>query len=448
MSDWSEQHRLIERLFADGLTAVEPRSAVRRYLTYSGTTLCVNDRTLPVNGRVIVFAIGKAAGAMALGAIDVLGERIDFGIALAKDGHFEGEIPGFECYEARHPLPDHRGIDATSRILDVCAGLSSEDTVIALISGGGSALLEAPSGGVSLEDLQQTTDLLLRAGVPIQHLNAVRSVISRVKGGGLRRAIGDATCVSLILSDVLGNDPSIIASGPTVFSVPDLVRASELVDQYGIKRSIPESVRCVLSSPPEEFQELDLSGDVWQIIADNRSLVESFQQAATDLGLATAIIWSDVEGEARELGVRFARSAVETAPEIDVVLGGGEATVKVTGSGTGGRNTEFALAAAIELSQAASSEWVVASIGSDGQDGSADAAGAIADPETVGRALAIGLSASEFLQENDSAGFFGALDGLVRTGPTGTNVNDVYVAVRRRRAIATSRTAGERFPGR
>ncbi|MEJ7837792.1 MAG: DUF4147 domain-containing protein [Thermomicrobiales bacterium] len=448
MSDWSEQHRLIEQLFTEGLTAVEPRSVVRRNLTYSDSSLSVSDRTLAVNGRLVVLAIGKAAGAMALGAIDVLGNRIDLGIALSKDDHFEDDIPGFECYEARHPLPDQRGIDATSRILQACTGLTHSDTVIALISGGGSALLEAPASDISLKDFQQMTDLLLRAGAPIQHLNAVRSAISRVKGGGLRRAIGDATCVSLILSDVLGNDPSVIASGPTVYSVPDVARASGLVDQYGITNSIPESVRRVLASPPQELPHFDLSGDVWQIIADNRWLVESVRSSATTLGLASDVIWTDVEGEARELGVQFVRSANAMGPEIDLVLGGGEATVKVTGSGTGGRNTEFALAAAIELSKDGPPDWVVASIGTDGQDGSADAAGAIADPDSVQRARSIGLSASDFLRENDSAGFFGAIEGLVRTGPTGTNVNDLYVAVRRRRSTRSSQSTGERFPGR
>lgn len=443
MNDWSAAHRLIEHLFKLGLVAVEPRTAVCNSLSLGENGLTVGDATIPVRGRLIVVAIGKAAGTMSLGAIDALGDRIDVGIALTKDDHFDREIPGFECYEARHPLPDQRGIDATVRILELCSSLNADDCVIALISGGGSALLESPVDGVSLQDFQSTTDLLLRAGAPIQDLNAVRSVISEVKGGGLRRTIGDATCVSLILSDVLGNDPTVIASGPTVPSTPDRAYARTLVERYGIGGALPSSVSENLKLPSAEHDQIDTSHDVWYIVADNRTLSLAIRDAAGAQGLRTEIIWNDVEGEARDLGVRFTRESAAARADIDLLLGGGEATVTVTGSGEGGRNTEFALAAAIELDSIRHSDWVISSLGSDGQDGSADAAGAIADSGSIERALAVGLSGPDLLRDNASAAFFAGAGGLVRTGPTGNNVNDIYIAVRTSAATSKgSRTGG------
>jgi glycerate-2-kinase len=430
VTDWSEQHRLIEELFADGLLAVEPRAAVNRALSLDGAALVVAGRSIPLSGRLVVIAIGKAAGAMSLGARDVLGDRMDTGIVLTKDGHLDADIPGFESYEGRHPIPDERGIAATSRILEAVSGLTDSDVVLALISGGGSALLEAPRSGISLEDFQTTTDLLLRVGAPIQHLNAVRSAISQVKGGGLRRAIGNATCVSLILSDVLGNDPSIIASGPTVLPEDAPSDTLRLVEHYGAVDRLPSSVLDHLRAALDEERPPDIDRDVWQIIADNGTLLDAVAIAAGTRGLRCQVVWRNREGEARELGAEFTHLTTQVASNIDVLIGGGEATVTVQGSGNGGRNTEFALAAAVELSRAANRAWVIASLGSDGQDGSADAAGAIADPDSVARAAAKDVSASEVLNENDSARFFAVAGGLVRTGPTGTNVNDVYLAVR------------------
>jgi glycerate-2-kinase len=436
LNDWSAQHRLIERLFSAGLAAVEPRSAVARALTFDEKNLRVDGHTIELTGRLIVIAIGKAAGPMALGAIDVLSDRIDAGIALTKDGHFTSTIPEFECYEARHPLPDQRGIDATRKIIELVSDLKPEDVVVALISGGGSALLEAPVDGVSLEDFQQTTDLLLKAGAPIQDLNAVRTALSTVKGGGLRSTVGEATCISLILSDVLGNDPKVIASGP--LTRPQIGHthneASGILDKYGVWKELPASVQEHLGSIIKwvSTEPTSIENDVFQVIADNRLLVDAVQAEANTLGLNADIAWRDVEGEARELGQRFTQVATNSGEEVDVIIGGGEATVTVSGQGSGGRNTEFALASAIELDSSGDRSRIVASLGSDGQDGSADAAGAIADPDSVARGRVLGVSAEEHLQDNDSASYFSTVGGLVQTGPTGTNVNDLYIALKSR----------------
>ena len=434
MSGYAREHSLIEELFAEGLQAVEPRTAVKAAMHLDGDDFEVAGRRLELTGRVVVLAIGKAAVPMAEGCRDVLGSRIETGIILTKDGHLGGGVPGFEAFEARHPLPDERGIAATQHILSVVQDLTDQDVVIALISGGGSALLEAPLDGISLEDFQRTTDVLLRAGAPIQHLNAVRSTISKVKGGGLRRVIGDATCVSLILSDVLGNDPAVIASGPTIPATPDADRALALLDQYGVTSQIPGPVLDAMktlqgrSEPAPEH-----SGDIWHIVGDNRKLLDRIRESAEARHLSVETAWQNQEGEARELGREFVALA-QGAKHVDLLLGGGEATVTVSGDGSGGRNTEFALAVAIALDEESIADWVVASLGSDGQDGSVDAAGAIADASTVKRAAEQGLDAADYLARNDSGSFFAALDDLVTPGPTGTNVNDVYLAVRVRRS--------------
>ena len=434
MSGYAREHSLIEELFAEGLQAVEPRTAVKAAMHLDGDDLEVAGRRLALTGRVIVLAIGKAAVPMAEGCRDVLGSRIETGIILTKDGHLGGGVPGFEAFEARHPLPDERGIAATQHILSVVQDLTDQDVVIALISGGGSALLEAPSDGISLEDFQRTTDVLLRAGAPIQHLNAVRSTISKVKVGGLRRVIGDATCVSLILSDVLGNDPAVIASGPTIPATPDADRALALLDQYGVTSQMPGPVLDAMktlqgrSEPAPEHVD-----DILHIVGDNRKLLDKIRESAEARHLSVETAWQNQEGEARELGREFVALA-QGAKHVDLLLGGGEATVTVSGDGSGGRNTEFALAVAIALDEESIADWVVASLGSDGQDGSVDAAGAIADASTVKRAAEQGLEAADYLARNDSGSFFAALDDLVTPGPTGTNVNDVYLAVRVRRS--------------
>ena len=430
MNDWSTQHRLIEQLFSAGLAAVDPRTTVERTLSFDGTWLKIADRTIEVRGRLVVLAVGKAAGSMALGAIDVLGDRIDAGIALTKDGHFSSPVPGFEYYEARHPLPDQRGIDATRKIIELVSDLKAEDVVIALISGGGSALLEAPVDGISLEDLQQTTDLLLKAGAPIHHLNAVRSVLSQVKGGGLRRTIGEASCVSLILSDVLGSDPQVIASGPTVNSIANASLALDELRRYKLLERVPTSVLDELKTLRIVPTPYSVSKDIWHIIADNRSFLDAIAATATTLGLKPEVAWRDQEGEARDVGSRFVRFANHAQPEFDCLIGGGETTVTVKGPGIGGRNTEFALAAAIELDGLGIRNWTVASLASDGDDGSANAAGAIADPDSVDRGRSLGVSADAHLQDNDSASYFATVGGLVQTGPTGTNVNDLYIALK------------------
>ncbi|HYH13053.1 MAG TPA: DUF4147 domain-containing protein [Thermomicrobiales bacterium] len=420
---------LIEEAYANGVDAVAPGPAVERVLSRTREGIAIGDTELPVRGSLVVVAIGKAAPPMTATAAEILGDRVDLGYVLTKDGHIADPIPGFQSWEASHPVPDQRGIDATRAILDGVAGLGKADVVLALISGGGSALFEAPVDGLTLDDIQKTTDLLLRAGAPIQHLNAVRSELSQVKGGGFRRRIGEARVVSLILSDVLGNSPGVIASGPTVRREPDPETALHLLEKYDLLVRVPEDVRGHLERARRDDREslLDTADDLFRIIGDNERFVSEIGRYFQDKGLKVERVWHEREGEARDQALEWVSAFERT--EADVILGGGELTVKVRGDGTGGRNTEFVLAAAIELSERGLT-GTIASLASDGQDGAIDAAGAIVDRHTVDDLEREGVDPVDALERNDSGTVLSRVDALLAPGPTGTNVNDVYIGLR------------------
>ncbi|MEJ7901411.1 MAG: DUF4147 domain-containing protein, partial [Thermomicrobiales bacterium] len=363
------------------------------------------------------------------GLSDVIAAHLSRGIILTKDGHASHPPAKWEVFEASHPVPDDRGVRASRVIMETLAGLGEGDVAIVLVSGGGSALLEAPKDPSNLGDIQETTRLLLNAGAPIQHLNAVRSELSLIKGGGLRRSIGEATCVSLILSDVLGNDPTVIASGPTIARNPDPAAAIEILASYALTDRVPEPVMTMLRTVGDDLDTADVSEDRFVIVGDNDIFIEEVAAEAARAGVSQRVALRLAEGEARDLALEFLDTVEGQTQEIDAVIGGGEATVTVRGSGTGGRNTEFALAAAIALEKR-NLDWTIASLTSDGQDGSVDAAGAIVDRTTLAQGRALGLDAGTFLDNNDSGEYFRRLGLLVEPGPTGTNVNDVYVAVR------------------
>jgi glycerate 2-kinase len=433
---------LLDELYEAGVAAVDPAEAVRRALALEGSTLRIGQRAFDLtSGRIIVVAIGKAALEMSHGIVEVLGDRIDAAIALTKDGvPAAHDRTGMNVAYASHPIPDARGVSATREILAMVSGLDTGDLVIALISGGGSALLEAPQAPLALKDIQVTTDALLKAGAPIQDLNAVRSELSRVKGGGLRRAIGEATCISLILSDVLGNDPSVIASGPTVPRRPNPQRALDLLDAYGLRASIPEAVVSLLEERCESAepvgQEPSHPGDLWWIVGDNQRFIEAMAARADTLGHSARIVWRDREGEAADLGREFVDVCSAMPHDVGIVIGGGEATVTVRGDGTGGRNTEFALAAAIAL-HGKQAPWMIASLASDGDDGAnVDAAGGFCDSALLSRLSRLSrrgdalADAEAALLRNDSGRYLREARSLFHSVPTGTNVNDAYIGIR------------------
>jgi hydroxypyruvate reductase len=324
-------------------------------------------------------------------------------------------------------------VRATTSAVQALEHLPNGAVVVALISGGGSALLEAPVDGVALSELALMTDLLLRAGAPIHALNAVRAPLSRVKSGGLRQCAPEADWVTLILSDVLSNDPRVIASGPTLVTQADPARALAVLEQFEVIDDVPLSILRALNRAVGA-PEVGVSGrNVLLIVGDNGSAVSAAAEFAEKEGHNARIVWRAVEGEAAELGRAWVDLAAHAAGFADVLLGGGEATVTVRGSGLGGRNTEFALAAALELERRSMNDWLIASLATDGQDALTGVAGAIADAETCRRARERGIQPEAALRDNDSLSVFVAAGGAVDTGPTGTNVNDIYIAYRARR---------------
>jgi hydroxypyruvate reductase len=429
----AEARKLIETLFAAGLAAVDPERAVASAIAVHGGWLLVDGESVPLGSGIYLVAVGKAAPAMALGAVSALGNTIVAGNVITKEGHASGALPErIQEFEAGHPIPDRRGVEAASAALRNLNALPDGAVVLALISGGGSALLESPREGISLEDLATITDALLRAGAPIDALNAVRSPLSRVKMGGLRSAAPNALWVTLILSDVLGNDPRVIASGPTIVAHAERARALQTIDRYGVRDMVPPAAIALLSEP-EAMSQSDLgSGDILRIIGDNGLAMRATAAAATDRGMRSEIVWQEKQGEASERGREFVRLLEAVSADIDFLVGGGEMTVTVRGAGQGGRNTEFALAAALELETQGLSEWVVASLGTDGQDATTGYAGAIADARTAARSREHGVDPARALRDNDSLRVFEVAGGAVFTGPTGTNVNDLYLALRRR----------------
>ena len=416
---------------------------MRTRLNWQDDFLFIAGETVRAPLGVHVVAVGKAAIAMTQGALQALGDVIVSGDVITKEGHATAALPPrLRVHEAGHPIPDERGTTATDLAIAALNRLDDVIAVLALISGGGSALLEAPRPGVSLADLARTTDLLLRAGAPIDALNAVRSPLSRVKAGGLRAAAPGNAWATLILSDVLGNDPRIIASGPTVPGGGDPRLALEVIERFGVLWQIPLSVRAALDAGFEEPGPLRTQEDILLVIADNDAAVGAAADKASALGLESMVIWHAVQGEAAELGREFALAVRDVPESIDVVLGGGEATVTVRGGGRGGRNTEFSLAAALELERLGLQDWVIASLGTDGQDAMTGLAGAIADAGTPQRARDAGLDPIDALGRNDSLSVFDVSGGKVKTGPTGTNVNDVYIAVRAKNRLDSKRGRG------
>ncbi len=404
----------IRKWFDGGLAAVDP---------YAVTHAALQDLE-PPNGKLVVISVGKAAVAMATAACDALGDRIDSGLLVAKEGQLDEEVEGFRAIAAGHPIPNEHSLEAGEAALDLVNGLSGDDTVIALISGGGSSLMENPIEGISLMDMQVTTELLMYAGAEIYDLNTVRRALSAIKGGGLRSAIGDAQCITLMLSDVVGNDHSVIASGPTVPGPSTRGRAWQIIDDFKIQDQVPESVQLALTNDAPPFPSIDTSRDDRRVIAENATLVSAVEQAAREDGLRVWRVWENWRDSVEELAHQIVRECRDAPADSDVLVGGGEATSIVRGNGLGGRNTETALLVAMEFTN--DDDWTVASLASDGDDGNSGAAGAIVDAGVI----ADETVASAALKISDSAGYLESMDALVVTGQTGTNVNDVYIAVR------------------
>jgi hydroxypyruvate reductase len=387
-------------------------------------------------GRIRVVGAGKAAGSLARALERRLGERAYSGRILVKHGHGV-DLKRIAVEEGGHPLPDANGLRATERLLPEVAGSRPEDRVFFLLTGGASALLVAPSEGISLDDKIRTTELLLRSGADIRELNAVRKHLSRVKGGRLAEEMAPASILALVISDVIGDDLSSIGSGPAVGDPTTFADCLRIVARYGLEDELPRSVRQRLEEGAAGIHpETPKPGDAslararHAILASNRLSLEAARVRAETLGFEAVIFRSDMVGNVHETASELSTKLLEIsriATRPVALLAGGELTLAVKGRGLGGRNQELALVAARGLEGAPG--VLLLSAGTDGTDGPTDAAGAFADGTTWERARRAGLDPESMLADNDSYRLFERLGDLLKTGPTGTNVNDLVIAL-------------------
>ena len=399
-----------DQIVREAIAAVQPDAAVRRAL--SG---------LEFPGRVLLAAAGKAAWRMAKAASDCLGGRIEKGVVVTKYGHVMGDIENCACFEAGHPVPDENSFRGTQAALDLVTGLSDQDTLLFLLSGGGSALFEKPL--VSLEELRDITGQLLACGADIVEINTIRKRLSQVKGGRFAQLCAPARMEAVILSDIVGDPLDMIASGPACPDSSTAEDAKRVVEKYGLRMS-PEARALLDKETPKELHNVHT-----QITGSVRELCTAAAKTCERLGYTPILLTDRLCCQAREAG-GFLASILKTHEKDGKALAfiaGGETVVRLTGHGLGGRNQELALAAAQGISGMQNA--AVFSVGSDGTDGPTDAAGGYADGDTRGELTAQGVSIDRVLQENDAYHALQKTDGLIVTGPMGTNVNDVAVGL-------------------
>ncbi len=421
------------------MQAVAPGAAIKKYCRLDGGILYVdgNSYDLDLFTRIIVLGAGKAGATMALAIEEILGDRLSEGIITVKYDHLE-RLQKIIIYEAGHPVPDENGHLAAQAIYQLASSADVKTLVICLISGGGSALLPLPVPGVSLLDKQKTTRALLACGATIHEVNAVRKHLSVIKGGGLARAVYPATLITLILSDVVGDDLDSIASGPGVPDRKTFVDCRAIIQKYGIEKKIPASVlHHIESGVAGRVPETPKAGQDFFtrtrniIVGNNFSALLKAKDKAIELGYNTLLLSSQMEGETRHVAALHMSIAREIGrhdqPMVKpaCLLSGGETTVTIKGSGKGGRNQEFALAAALDIRDM--ENVVILSAGTDGSDGPTDAAGAVADNLSLQRAAKHQLDPLKYLENNDSYNFFDILGDLYKPGPTNTNVMDIRI---------------------
>ena len=401
-----------DQIIREAIAAVQPDAAVRRALA-----------GLDFPGRVLLVAAGKAAWRMAKAADDCLGERIEAGVVVTKYGHVMGPIVRYACFEAGHPVPDENSFIGTQAALDLVTGLTEKDTVLFLLSGGGSALFEKPL--VSASELQHITSQLLACGADIVEINTIRKRLSQVKGGRFAQHCAPAKVEAVILSDIVGDPLDMIASGPACPDSATAYDAKRIAEKYRLRMS-PAARGLLDKETPKELHNVHT-----QINGSVRELCAAAAKACERLGYTPILLTDRLCCQAREAG-SFLASILKTHEKDGKALAfiaGGETVVKLTGKGLGGRNQELALAAAAGIS--GMKKAAVFSVGSDGTDGPTDAAGGYADGDTCAELLAQGVAIDAVLQDNDAYHALEKTGGLIMTGPTGTNVNDVAVALLR-----------------
>ena len=426
----TKPRRMALEIVEEGLKAANPYSSVVETLSK------MSNKTETYN-KIVVVGFGKASYQMALACEKALGERIKAGaIIVPKESVKDISLKKVRVLEGTHPVPTELNVNSTKELLSLTEGLTSDDLVICLISGGGSALFTYPAQDITLQDKQEMTKLMLAAGLTIQEINCIRKHISGVKGGQLARHIFPAHVISLILSDVVGDELSSIASGPTSPDPYTFKDVFALFEKYHIMERVPKNIlnRIMMgidgkvADTPKPNDKI--FGKVTNfIVANNIKILQTMAKKAISLGLKTMILTSYLEGEAREVGKVIGSIAKQLVLQNSLlkppcmVFFGGETTVTLKGNGKGGRNQEMALSTALSIKGLSNTTFV--SVGSDGIDGNSDAAGAIIDGETISKALQKGLSPLKFLDNNDSNTFLKTVNCLIYTGPTGTNVNDL-----------------------
>ena len=439
----SHQRQLAWQIMQAALKAVNPAAAVKAHFKANPLLIA---RIRATSGRVLVVGAGKAGAPMAAAVSEIFGDKIAVGCVIVKYGHVDPAVQvrvqksNIKIVEAGHPVPDQAGLTAAAEITALLKEAGPHDTVLCLISGGGSALLTLPAAGLTLNDLQATTQSLLAAGAAISQVNTLRKHLSAVKGGRLAQLAAPAPVYTFILSDVVGDPLPVIASGPTVPDPTTFADAWAVVEQFQLADALPPAVaRHLRAGLAGEIEDTPKPGDLLfrrvqhSIIGSNRLAAQAAAETAQSLGFNAQLLTTFLEGEAREVGRVLAGLAKGLARDEGghvrpacLVLGG-ETTVTIKGNGKGGRNQEMALAAAIAL--AGWPDTMVVCLGTDGTDGPTDAAGAMADGATVARAQAKGLDPLDYLARNDAYHFFAALDDLIVTGPTQTNVNDLALVL-------------------
>jgi hydroxypyruvate reductase len=428
---------LVQRILFAALHAVDPEAAVLRHMRRQGDLLVIGQKNYHLDAfeTVTLVAVGKAGAPMARAAAGILGARLTQGIVLVKDG-YQADLPGMQVFTAGHPVPDKRGVHAAGQIMKLLGIAGERDLVLFLISGGGSALLTSPATGLTLEDLQRLTSLLLRSGASINEINTLRKHLEQAKAGNLARLAYPARTATLVLSDVIGNPLDVIASGPTCPDPTTYQVARDVLARYKLLQEAPPAVlqhlergiRGVLPETPKPGDPFFASAH-YQVVGDNYQAAQAALQAAQQAGLTSLLLTTSLQGEASQAGrflAAIARQIDRTGQPVArpaCIIAGGETTVTLQGDGLGGRNQELALAAVNDL--AGLENTLLVTLATDGGDGPTGAAGAVVSGETLQQAQASGLDAQRFLHRNDAYHFFEPLGGLLITGPTLTNVNDL-----------------------
>ena len=439
---------IIHNIFTAALKAVDPYLIVKMHADR------VRSDFIKKNfNKLLVIGFGKASFQMARAVEEIFGAGlIKEGVVVTKYGHCKDQrsvvsgkqsakLKKIKVYEAGHPIPDENGIKATEEIIRLLKNADEDTLVLCLISGGGSALNVSPYEGISLNEKQLITDMLLKAGADITELNAVRKHISKVKGGRIAEIARPAEIISLMISDVIGDKLDVIASGPTAPDTSTFQDALDVINKYNLSEKTPESVMDVLNkgrdglipeTPKKDNRVLEKVKNI--IVGNNRKALDVAENKALSLGLEAEVISTDIKGEAAEAGKWLAEKAIEIKrakaeghSNAKCMISGGETTVTVKGKGKGGRNTELALSFALEIEGI--EDITLLSAGTDGNDGPTDAAGAVVDGSTIIKARNLGLDPVEYLNNNDSYNFFKQTGSLLITGPTGTNVMDIQIVL-------------------